>query len=321
MQSFSTDAQRLDYHHPSLTDQLNLGLRGLELDLYHDPQGGHYAQPLGLELLEKGGQQPRNYDPHGEMLTPGFKILHVPDVDFRSSQLTLIGALRELRRWSLAHPRHLPVVVTMNLNDGKSPVPGSRDSVPWDRAALDELDKVLIAELGRGRLLVPDDVRGDHPTLSGAIAAGGWPTLNQCRGKFLWVIDDAGSKRAEYLADHPSLAGRVLFTNSPPGADESAVLIMNDPHRQQQAIKRLVAEGYLVRTRADAETMEAREGDFSRFEAAQSSGAQIISTDYYLSDWRVNPSYQVRFAEGDCVRLNPVTAGDGATAAAAGYSE
>ena len=42
--------------------------------------------------------------------------------------------------------------------------------------------------------------------------------------------------------------------------------------------------GYLVRTRSDANTTEARENDYSRFEAALESGAQIISTDYYLPD-------------------------------------
>jgi len=46
-------------------------------------------------------------------------------------------------------------------------------------------------------------------------------------------------------------------------------------------IRRLVDEGFMVRTRADADTVEARAHDGRRMKAALASGAQIISTDYY----------------------------------------
>ena len=41
-------AESLDYWHPRLSSQLNLGLRKLELDVFHDPDGGRYANPSGL---------------------------------------------------------------------------------------------------------------------------------------------------------------------------------------------------------------------------------------------------------------------------------
>lgn len=306
METFVAEAERLDYHHPSLSDQLNLGLRGLEIDIYNDPQGGHYAQPLGLELLRRAGQTPRPYDPREEMKRPGFKVLHVQDVDFRSNQLTLAGALDELRAWSLANPRHLPVVVTMNLKDESSPAPGAKAAIPWDSAAYDALDNLIRERLGRDLLLTPDDIRGDAPTLERAVTTTGWPKLADCRGKWLWVMDESGDKPAAYLRGHEGLAGRVLFTTSSPGRPESAVLVMNDPVAQQQAIRDSVSRGYLVRTRADAETLEARSNDHSRFEAAMASGAQILSTDYYLADWRLNADYEVRFEGGRAARVNPV---------------
>ena len=43
-------ADTIDYHHPSLTDQLNDGARGLELDVAYDPQGGRYAHPVGPKI-------------------------------------------------------------------------------------------------------------------------------------------------------------------------------------------------------------------------------------------------------------------------------
>src|SRR3954471_14124906 len=35
----------IEYSHPSITDQLGLGVRGFELDLFEDPEGGRYASP------------------------------------------------------------------------------------------------------------------------------------------------------------------------------------------------------------------------------------------------------------------------------------
>jgi Phosphoinositide phospholipase C, Ca2+-dependent len=297
----------LDYAHPTLTDQLNLGLRSLELDVYNDPQGGRYASPLGLQWLRNSGTDSPPYDPEGLMQAAGFKVLHIPDLDFRSHNLTLASALAELRGWSADHPRHLPIVVTMNLKDGRAPIPGGVEAAEWDADALDELDVALEIGLGDQRLLTPDDVRGDRATLEEAILERGWPILDTTRGKFLFVLDEDGVKQRLYIAGHGSLRGRVMFTTSPPGQPEAAVQIINDPLTDHERIRQCVAKGYLVRTRADSGTHEARAGDYARFEAAKSSGAQVISTDYYLADWRLRASYRVRFENSQCVRINPVT--------------
>ncbi|MGI9456632.1 MAG: phosphatidylinositol-specific phospholipase C1-like protein [Aeoliella sp.] len=301
------DAQELDYAHPSLSDQLNLGLRGLEIDVFYDPQGGQYAKPLGLEIVRKSGGDPLPYDPEGKMREPGFKVLHIQDIDFRSNCLTLVDALTELRTWSHQHPRHLPVIITLNLSDNPIELPGSVAPVRFDRAAYDSLDQQFLSTLGRDKLVLPDNVRGDHETLGAAVRNSGWPTLAETRGRFLLVLDDAGRKREEYLADHPALVGRVMFTNSEPGQPEAAVMIRNQPLIDGEKISQLVQQGYLIRTRADSGTIEARNGDYSRFEAAKKSGAQVISTDYYLADWRLNSSYSIRFDQGRCSRLNPIT--------------
>ena len=306
MLAVNPDAENLNYAHPPLTDQLNLGLRGLELDLFHDPQGGHYASPMGIASQKAGEKSTRPYDPQGKMREPGFKVMHVQDIDFRSNCLTLADALTELRDWSRQNPRHLPILITFNLTDNPIQLPGSKAPVRFDAAAYDALDAQFRKQLG-DHLIVPDDVRRESETLDEAIRDSGWPTLGQSRGKFLLVLDDAGRKRQEYLAEHPSLRGRAMFVNSEAGRPESAVMIRNNPLAESKTITNLVNQGYLVRTRADAELEEARQGDLSRFEAAKKSGAQVISTDFYLADWRLNPSYRVRFDRNRCFRLNPVT--------------
>ena len=298
----------LEYGHPPLRDQLDGGLRALELDVFHDPEGGRYATPRGMAwLAERGIAAARPYDPDGAMKAPGLKVLHVQDLDFRSNCPTLAGCLAALREWSDAHPRHLPVIVTMNAKDDKlAGVDGVVEPLPFDAAAYDALDREILAVLPRERLIVPDDVRGERSTLREAVLASAWPLLDDVRGRFLFVLDESGPKRDRYVAGHPSLRGRVLFVNAPPEADEAAFLIMNEPIAQGARIRELVAQGFLVRTRADADTREARSGETARREAAFASGAHVVSTDYRDPDPAFGTSYEVDLPGGGVARCNPV---------------
>jgi hypothetical protein len=122
----------------------------------------------------------------------------------------------------------------------------------------------------------------------------------------LFVLDENDGKMERYIKGHPSLGGRVMFVNAAAGTPEAAFLIMNEPLEDFEKIQDLVKKGYLVRTRADAGTWEARRNDRSRFEKALESGAQIISTDYYLPDSSLGTGYQVRLQEGKVALCNPL---------------
>jgi hypothetical protein len=298
----------LEYGHPPLRDQLDAGLRALELDVYYDPDGGRYASPRGLAwLAERGLAASRPFDAAGEMRTPGFKVLHVQDLDFRSNCALLARCLDELRRWSDAHPRHVPIIVTMNAKDDKlAGIDDAVEPLPFDAVAYDALDREILAVLPRKRLIVPDDVRDDRPTLRDAVLADAWPPLDEARGRFLFVLDESGAKRDRYVAGHPSLRGRVLFVNAPPEADEAAFLILNEPIADADRIRELVKQGYVVRTRADADTREARSGETARREAAFASGAQIVSTDYRTPNPDFGTGYRVELPGGGAARCNPV---------------
>ncbi|CCH53063.1 hypothetical protein BN8_02126 [Fibrisoma limi BUZ 3] len=291
----------IDYSHISLSEQLNMGLQNLEIDVYADTKGGKYAHPKGLEWAK--GQKP--YDPEGVMNAPGFKVLHIQDIDFRSNCLTFAACLDELKRWSAAHPNHYPVFITMNAKDDKIDQPGFTVPEPFTAQVYDQLDSTIVAGLGRGKLITPDDVRDRSETLEKAVLAGNWPTVKAARGKFMFILDETGDKRAAYIAGHPSLKGRVLFTNAEAGTPEAAFLILNDPIADGTKIRELVKKGYLVRTRADADTKEARLNDKRKFEAACASGAQIITTDYYVKSQHFPSDYSVSFDGGTYLRLNP----------------
>lgn len=298
----SAQARGLEYAHIGLAEQLDMGLRNLEIDVYSDTLGGRFAHPKGLEWAP--GQAP--YDPAHQMNEPGFKVLHVPDLDFRSSAPTLTEALRQLRQWSEAHPTHSIVFITLEVKDEAIRLPGFTQPEKVTPATLNELDQAIQRALGKSHLLTPDQVRGKRKTLEEAVLSGRWPTVKDTQGKFAFILDDRGYKRDLYIRDHASLRGRVLFVNAEPGTPEAAMLIRNNPNDPQ--IPQLVSKGYIIRTRADSGTQQARTNDRSDFEAACASGAQIITTDYYKKSDLFPSEYQIRFPEGGYARPNPLLA-------------
>jgi len=270
----------LEYEHIPLTDQLNLGLRGLELDVYNDPEGGYYSDPKGLEIVKSLGAEPKPFDVEKKMRTPGLKIFHVQEVDFRSNQLLFKDALKELKKWSNANDGHTPIIITINVKDGE--IPQTRKPLTFTAEALKSIDVEIREVFSEERLITPDMVRGNFKTLEEAVLKNGWPELNKLKNRFLFVLDEGDEKTNRYLEEFPNLNGAVLFVNKEEHNPNAGFRIINDPVKDFEKIKTLVKLGYMVRTRSDADTKEARENDYSRFEKAKASGAQVITTDYYL---------------------------------------
>lgn len=289
-------ATSLQYTHPSLVAQLDMGLRNLELDVYADPKGGHFGRPKGLEWVAAAGQKPAPYD-ETALQRPGLKLFHIQDIDFRSHHVLFRDALSALRSWSDAHPNHEPIYILMNTNDKKRE--GLTGPLPFDEAALDSLDAEIRTFLGADKVITPDNVRGKYASLTEAITSKqAWPSLDEARGKFLFILDEKQARIEAYRANHPRLCGRVLFPALPMNDPDAAILVINDPIKDFLKIRRAVEAGYIVRTRADAGTKEARTNDLTRFEMAKASGAQVISTDYYVPSTLFKSTFQVRFTQG-----------------------
>lgn len=279
-------AAGMAYSHRPLVEQLEvLQVRQVELDVYADPGGGLFADPLG-NLPQYGGT---GAFPVPGMDAPGLKVLHLPDVDFRSTCPTFVSCLGEIRAWSRDHPGHLPILVLVEAKDAALALPLATPwpavvPVPFDGEQLARIDAEIRLVFSPGDMLTPDDVRGRRDTLEEAVLRDGWPTLEETRGRVLFALDNTDQKRADYLAGHPSLRGRVMFVSAEPGTPEAAFVKMNDPLANRETIRDLVARGYLVRTLADADTVEARTGSTARRDAALASGAQFVSTDYPVAD-------------------------------------
>jgi hypothetical protein len=286
----------IDYEHAPLPEQFDVGVRQVELDVLSDPDGGKFAAP-GLPMAL--GADVRS-DP--VMHEPGFKVLHHADVDTNSTCLTFVACLQLVEEWSDDHPGHVPISVLVEMKD----------------AAVDEtmfaaLESEILTVFPPERLITPDFVRGDAPTLGAAVQTRGWPVLGSVRGRVLFALDNT-TLRDAYLLGHPSLTDRLLFTASTPGADDAAFAKLNDPVVDARAIAAALAANMIVRTRADADTVQARTNDTSRRDTALDGGAQLVSTDYERADPGLATGYVVVIPGGTPARCNPVTAPPGCRA-------
>ena len=285
------------------------GIRQIELDVFADPEGGLYATRLALSLI---GEDINSGEP--ALDEPGFKVLHVQHADFETTCLTFVACLEEVKAWSDANPDHVPIMILLEAKDEGFFEPVLPTPVfigaPEFRALEDEIRSVFPED----RIVKPDDVRGSHASLEEAILEDGWPKLGAVRGKVMFALDNEG-KHDLYVDGDPSLAGRLIFPNATPGEPDAAFVKVNDPVSDPSLIHDLVEQGYVVRTRADADLLEARSGDTSRRDTALASGAQWVSTDFPDPSTVVSidptqpfdPSYEVQLPDGLAARCNPVT--------------
>jgi hypothetical protein len=196
----------------------------------------------------------------------------------------------------------------MNTNDEKTRVPGGTDELPFTESAYDALDKEIRSVFSAREVITPDQVQGRYPTLREAVLRHGWPTLGASRGKVFFVLDEEAPHIAAYRGQRKSLEGRVLFVNTDEASPAAGYITLNE-HADVARITADVKAGFMVRTRADADTVEARSNDTARRDAALASGAQYVSTDYMRPDARLS-SYQARLADGEVAVCNPVRAAD-----------
>ena len=251
--------ESLDYEHIPLGDQLDLGIRKLELDIFY------------LADDER------------------FSVGHVQQIDMSSNCLTLRICLTQIISWSEDNPTHSPIWISFNAKDNY--ILGLPTPEIFTPEAFLLLDSVFEEMLGE-KIIRPKDIVNLQ-----------WPLLEEAKGKFILILDEVGTKRDIY---RDGWQHRPMFTNSPEGHPAAAVMIINDPIGDFEKIQRLVKAGYMVRTRADADTREARENDTRRKAAAFASGAQAVSTDYYLPAIHFGNEYQVNLPEP--VQCNPITA-------------
>ena len=298
----------LAYSHAAIGDQLaQQEVRGLELDLFPDPTGGLYAEPL---LRRQVGLGPL---PDPAWRAPGVKVMHIADLDQETTCVQLTTCLEQVRTWSEQNPSHVPVLIMLELkqSDPRVVAAGGAASPAWDAGQLDALDAGIRSVFAESDVVTPDDVRRPGLTLEESVTRHGWPTLAATRGQVVFLLDNEGPLNDLYAEGRPGLEGRAVFTNSAPGQPDAAFLKRNEPQGAETArIQELVARGHLVRTRSDVPLSTVTTGSTAMLDAALASGAQLVSTDFPQVGMsaRYGSSFVARLPGGGPARCNPVTA-------------
>lgn len=261
------------YEQPSLTDQLELhGIRQFELDVHLSKEGS-------------------------------FEVFHVQKIDQRSSCATLAECLEECLAWSIAHPRHLPILFWLELKDNDD-----REGSPYVSMAgrHAELERLVLDAWPIDRILTPDAVRGEHRSLPDAIADEGWPTIAALRGRVLFALLERDTHRAEYLQPAANLAGRPFFVASADPTDPSAAIYKIDNALKDGAlIRRLVSAGFLIGSNCD-KTGASDAENAARLEATLAAGTHFLSSDFPRASSE-DGGYALDLG-GYLARCNPITA-------------
>ena len=261
----------------------------------------HFSElPLDVQLDRQGVRQ-IELDLHWIKDDDGvhhhFEVFHVVAADEGTTCRQFQDCLRTIKSWSDRYPGHLPIYIQMEAKEG------------FDPALADDfianLDRDMLAVFPRSRIFTPDDLRGSAASLPAAIA-NGWPTLAQLRGRVLFNFDNRSEMRDAYTRGLTSLDGRLAFVDSDPGDPFGAISIQNDPTPDAANIAADLAAHFLVRTRADSDSVQALANDYSTFDAALASGATFISTDYPAPV--AGTDYHIAIPDGTPARCNPVTA-------------
>jgi hypothetical protein len=305
-------SEMLNYEHPTFEEQLNAGIRGLEIDIYHDPTGNRFNNPAGYAMLRKMGFDNLLPFDTTDLSRPGFKVLHMADIDFRTHYTTLKSALQAIKNWSDANPQHLPIFIMIEAKNSGLPkgLPGVAEVLDFDEQAYESIEKEMVQVLGRDKIITPDQVRGNYPSLREAVLAKHWPILSESLGKVIFLLLPAtgggNGSQSVYTKNRPNLEGRIMFVQSDPDDSFGAFLLLDNAIARFSDIQQYVKQGYLVRTRADIDTYEAKHNLHNRADSAFMSGAQVVSTDFFRPGNFYGTEYFVKMPGGTVGRLNPV---------------
>jgi hypothetical protein len=252
----------------------------------------HYTHaPLDVQL-ESQGVRGLEIDTRLVATSDRFEVVHIPLLDEGTTCRAFTECLATMKSWSDAHRGHTPLLVQIE----------PKDNPPEDDAEtyFAKMEKEILSVWPRERILTPDDVQRNEPTLRGAVTTKGWPTLGETRGTILFYIDNHDAFRRLYSRGGKNVDGRLMFIDAPDDDPLAAVIIANDP-ADKTRIDALSRAGFLVRTRADeAGTTEVRQ-------AALATGAHLLSSDYPL---------EFQIPDGTPARCNPLSSPAGCTSLA-----
>ncbi len=252
---------------PALSDQLDSGIRSLEMD---------------VEVMHEEGET-------------SFVCIHSPVLDMTTNSYDFSLALKEIKLWSDAHPGHLPITVIVEPKVAMLPMV-DMDVFTFKNALA--LDAVLKDELGE-KLFTPSDMLRDYSDFAAMRKADDWPEVSEMLGRIL-VLMHPTVVTGQYILNDRSMRTQAMFPMMRVYEKSSrfaAFLVENDPGKAEERAKSLIdEEKFIIRTRPDSYGSVKTEDRT----AALNSNAQILSTDYPPMD-NVNDPFS--FKSGSTLSL------------------
>lgn len=253
------------YCSDTLTEQFNIGVRSIELD---------------IETVVDGD-------------SVSFVCSHSPLLDMTSSCYDFSLALEEIKMWSDANPDHLPITIIIEPKEIFIPDDGMKF---LNIEYLNKFDELLRDVLG-DKLITPAEMMGEHVSLKEMREADDWMTLEDAAGGVAVLLHDT-IVTDKYIEQDETIKTQAMFPMlryKDRDKSYASFLIANEPEEVAEYSHELVYEkNIIVRTMVDtfgSYNEEDRRG-------ALESGVQILSTDYPPKTDMTGVDYYVDFEPG-----------------------
>lgn len=239
-----------DYVFDTVTEQLNNGIRSIEIDLYK------HRTADGFDI----------------------KILHNCFTEATTSMADFALGLKELKMWSDYNEGHLPIIV---LAEPKTS--GIGKFAAMDEEAFKYAFSLMENILG-DKLYTPSDAIGDYENFAAMRSADDYPKVSDLTGKFVFLLHESKNKDRFTSLDETLLSQKMFYTayaaslrkgKSGVYADNVLFVLANEPAETRDTD--FAAENnFIVRTRIDLYHIVSAK----RLSTALASGANIMSSDY-----------------------------------------
>ncbi len=268
-------SEALKFYSPTLTQQLNTGIRSLEMDI-------------------------ETFDRNGEI---SFTCMHSPYFEMTTSCYDFELAMKEIVLWSDNNPNHLPITIIIEPKTSFIPL---EDMKFFNLGYVKEFENVLRKSLG-DKLFTPADMLRDYSSFGEMRAADDWCKVKDMLGKVIILLHETNVTE-NYINLDPSVKSQLMFPmlrEKDIDRDCTSFILSNKPNELLEISDEVINEKkIIVRTRADKFT----EITEDRLEGALRSGAQIVSTDYpYREDLKPG-EYFVSFGGYTTVKSGKLTA-------------
>lgn len=229
-----------------LTDQLNLGIRSIELD---------------VETVVADGKI-------------SFVCSHAPVLDMPTHCYNFALALKEIKLWSDANPNHLPITIIIEPKKVFIPDKNMHYFTCGYANELGEQAKAIFGDT----LITPADMIGKHSSFKEMREADDWMTLSETRGHVMILLHDT-TVTDKYIEQDTSIKTQAMFPMlryDSRDKDYASFLLINKAKDIQVQAAEVLGKKLVIRTRSD------NFGSYKESDSqiALNSGAQIVSTDY-----------------------------------------